>query len=632
MKLNRHLLARCVVLLGLSSTALTQSGDVDQLGPASAMAAGISLDEDHRPLPGADFIHVSPPTGSTTTLIDVFTPVSSVVMPDFSLTALFGPSLGGIVEISGMSLGNAQLPDLDVNGIPDVAGSGRWLGTIVSVDNAARGVSGSPVARRRSATAGRSTPGADLISFYASQSNDFLDTVRGRALLEQPSERFGYVGSGADEEIDGLDLGIGVIHQSQSDRRLQLFPHRDHFFFTLAPSCLDDVNAATNSEFADDGMGGTVAADACTVYELVWDSNVDEWGDPMVYATPQALGLTVGIDEIDALEVDEDRDIVIFSTQIRAGHSQLKIHWTSSAGPVTSDFQDTLGVTVASELGLIDQEPPEGSRDNIDAVCIIDPEAIARTRAFGIPSELPLGPQMSLPQFGMSMTRCRPSGATTDKVILHASGWADVDPASSASVEFWYTPNYQFGPGTVWLSSNWTRLGVAPRHNGEDLTIWTEDIPNGSSVANPGAFAILIDKTNTIRAVSPDPPLHDPSVIRAGVHPRRARGGRDRGHLGDGGRRGRHDAGRAAGAHAPPHQRHDREELLQRGSSASRTRSRPPGRSGPVSRGPAWRDNAGEDVGRDGAPTPRQRPPSPDGATRPATECCDWYARQDSNL
>ncbi len=474
-----------------------QSGDIPELGPGSALAAGLSLDEASRAPNTPEATLVSPPFGSTTVLLQEFTPLRYPLVPDYSIAAMF-PNLVGDIELNAKSTGNSQMAPLDNQGLPLVGTSDRWQGTVLSVDNAAQGLPTGPIARRLGLTSGRTTPGADLYSFYATDSLGLHDSVAGSAFLEQSAESFGFGGASATQEVDALDFGMGVLSESGSTRDAVLFPNRETVYFSLDPSCLMDVNSATGGAFAMLN-GQFVPADACTVYEIHWSETQFTWSTPCVYVTAADLMLVPGVDDIDALEVDTRLGTVVFSTQIHPTRSQLRIYGKDpQENYVLADFRDSTGDLVTTKAGL--RDPLEGSpADNVDAVCIIDPEYSVHPVYFGVPRDIAFG-NSGLGQLGVSVTRCRPTRTSDEIMVVHASGWAGVPPTTQGRIHFYYSNSYD--SSTSWLLSTWELLSIVDRLPGEDLSVTTYTLPPNLTTEGSGVCAFFVDLQGNILASS----------------------------------------------------------------------------------------------------------------------------------
>jgi hypothetical protein len=338
-------------LLVLAPLASAQIGGSQPQGLASGLASGMSLEAVNRI--GLETTWVKAPLDQSKPP-PAWDPADFPNSPDYSIQGLFG-SLAPLVELDAHSTGNDLIAPLTASGVPNLEDFDLWLGVVASVTNGALGQQGSFIDERRQATIGRTTPGADLLSFYFEESTGIHPSLLGTTFIEQASEDIGFQG---DEDVDGLDFALGVLSHSQRIHPTLLFPFVGSFFFSLEPGCVDAVNNATAGSFALDGSTW-VEADAATIYEVTWSATTGQWSTRSVYLGPDDLGLDADNDDVDAVAVNIGVGTVIFSTQVVPGRSQLQVYDPAQGVFALRDAGDNL---TTERLGAIDDT------DDVDAV------------------------------------------------------------------------------------------------------------------------------------------------------------------------------------------------------------------------------------------------------------------------
>jgi len=455
---------------------------------ASALAAGLSLDETDRSGPEATLVKAplnqigapAPFSGST-----------FVGVEDYSLSSLFSQqNLASVIEINAQSTGNDLIPGLLNH--PNKPGcypnlgtcsgglGGNWMAINVSFNNDAMGRADSLIRARRNNTEGlRKTPGSDIYSHYFLQSCGIAEALINRTMLEQAAEQISYPG---DEDIDGLDFALGVQAYAQQTSPLLFFPAYGKFYFSLAPSCIVDVNSAVTNQFALDQQGGWQPADQTTIYVVEWDQSNGVWMLPEVYLAPSVLGLDKGVDDVDALAVNEtgvgSNGTVIFSTAYRPGDPASQLQGYDPNSGASGTLRNSNGRKITRRLGAIDDT------DDIDAICIFDPEAGMLGTHMGVPTRL----FKSSKQFmGMSVTRGQ-VGSSQDNLIVQVSGWGAASPTDS-SVELMIAVGMH--PGQPLSNVNWYSLGKQSRSHKADFVEWIFPIPAGLTLNNAALVAEL---------------------------------------------------------------------------------------------------------------------------------------------
>jgi hypothetical protein len=439
-----------LLLVGMSALALSANPDAQtaaRQGMGSSLAAGLSLKNTST----EEIFAKSPNTqvGTPPAWSRQLFPTG----PDYSLTAMFGADVAAVIQISAQSTGSELIPPLNAQAVPDIQSPlyRTWMAVVVSVDNSARGLPGSLIERRRNRPSGRSTPGAELYSYYMEGSQGIDPLIVNKALVEQTSERIGYNGS---QDIDGLDFGLGVISYA-SGPTPGMFQNQVDFFFALDDSCISAVNTTVNNKFT----ASLQPANSATAYRIQWSGT--SWSPVYEYKTPADLELAIGEDHLDALAVDPGRGNVIFSIKLRQGdtRSQLRIHGPLPNGnPTVANLTNYSGQKVTTRIGSNDDT------DDIDGVCVLDPEREVLDQYLGFAIKtLPLA-GIPLDPMGLSITRARKSGIET--LFMQLTGWGPHTPANS-TVGLFLVEDGQLGP----------QLAQLPRTKLDDALDYSIPIP-----------------------------------------------------------------------------------------------------------------------------------------------------------
>lgn len=498
-----HLVPLAAALGSLAVPASAQLTPNGGRGPFSTLSAGISLEphpwrQDERP-------YVAQPARSGPAL-----PVAGPYLlnsPDYSRAKIrAGMGLQQFTveaEIDALSLGSDLLPDFNTNGTPvlnnSVPSRRRWMSIVVSVDNGAVGLDDSFVEERRLLGSGSHTkPGTDLISYFPENNQGLDPSVVGESFLEKAFEDFGLPSTptGPQPEIDALDFAMGVHVSGQQTVQPVVLPDSDYLFFSLTSASASTINDPLNDEFAVNGPGpGTmVPADGVTIYRMEWLGS--SWGPPHVYLDHEDLALHA-TDDIDALSVDKVHGRVIYSTQPYPGRSQLRVH---APRPGDDPINETLregtathsGANMTTKLGLRDG-PTAPEKDDIDAVCVIDPEGGVVDPYFGTPVDRPnLAPSNPTGGLmGLSMTRARFPFDEIDTIFLEATGWGGRTP-QPCNIEFFVSLDYD--QSLPWTSSTWLSIQAPILRSAQDDSVVIEiDVPAGAVAGSVGFFALCTD-------------------------------------------------------------------------------------------------------------------------------------------
>ena len=367
---------------------------------------------------------------------------------DYSKQAMFGP-LASHVVINAHSTGNAVIPPLDNEGVPNVGGGGTWMAVTVSVTNASIGGDGGLVQMRRmgqiAGSSDRTSPGSDLISHYYAESSGIPNSVSGRNFIEQAAEALG-LGGTADDDVGALDYAMGVNTLNINTTDEVLFGSRHQYFFSVEQSSVANLNMQSGGHFAMDG-GAMVPANAATVYQITCTTAATgcTWSTPTVYRSASDLGLDPIVHDIDALDLSTQQDLTIFSTVGPGLPSQLMIHTVShsSSGGNQATFPLMTRLPVSGQnMQVVDRMRVNDSGDlsDVDAVCVIDPEANTFVSHLGTSQDSTL--TVTGDGFGgqspmtISCTRvAAANGILEDVLVVQVSGWGilqSVDPNGEA--------------------------------------------------------------------------------------------------------------------------------------------------------------------------------------------------------
>ena len=300
------------------------------------------------------------------------------------------PVLRSLVSINAWSTGNDFLPHIDATG--RILVFSNWVSISVSFTNSSGPVL-EPVAdliaqrhARMNPVQGRTTPGADIYSYYLPGSIGISQRLVGNTVVEQAAE---HNGVGPQDEIDAIDYGMGIFSFEGAQQSNLVYRNRNEIYFSLSANSAMQINthfAGSNIHFAKTGASGSWVAsvDAATVYKMDWNPDVREWSAPYVYRTSELMinGLgepTLNGDyDVDALAVDSAQGYVVFSTALGNGTdplpSQLMVSRpllaTPHAGPTsTLVLKDGNDDRIGGKVGSGDDTT------DIDATCISDPEA-----------------------------------------------------------------------------------------------------------------------------------------------------------------------------------------------------------------------------------------------------------------
>ncbi|MEO1699516.1 MAG: hypothetical protein AAFU73_19665 [Planctomycetota bacterium] len=327
--------------------------------------------------------------------------------PDYSVTKIFGDSVAPLIEIDAHDIGAANLPDFNLEKERlDVVQERRWVSVSASVGGDSIGTPTSLIRRRVNALGLRQSPSADVYTLYLEGSQGIYPFLPAEVFVARLAEEIGLGGVGNDTALDALDYNMGIVTHSAPVPLTTVFfqgMQAWDYYFSLTP------NSCSNFSTSAPLFPGHVPTPG-HIYHVQW--NGMDWGGISVYRSPSQLGLRED-DDVDAFAIDREKDIVVFSTQPVDDRSQLLIH-APGAAPNTyynGTFRDRAG-PVAPRFGIVDgQANPDTSppirHDNIETVCIVDPEASDTTQILGTWRDLVLFPLFEPEPLGVTLSRYR---------------------------------------------------------------------------------------------------------------------------------------------------------------------------------------------------------------------------------
>lgn len=422
--------------MGLGGSQIPLS---NKQGPSSSLAFGLSLRA-----PGPETTLVKAPLRQSVPPA-VWISTNFPTSPDYSTAAQFGSTIANLVWIDAHSTGNDVIPSLDpISGIPILTTNANWLGVVVSIRDGEVGQQGSLYNR---ASGPNRHSGADLFSYFFTESTGIAPSLPGSTLVSQTREMMGF-DTATDEDIDALDFAIGVRGFSQVTPPTILFANPDEYYFSLTPLSASAINGVGGPAFATGAGGVPAPAHPAAIYKITWANG--QWSAPVVYRSEVELNLTDNDDDIDGLAVDPASGVVAFSTQLVTGRSQLMVYH-----PLVGrfDLREGDGTLATVHLGGIDDAT------DIDSICILDPTEYEDDPShFGVPvadNPIPVGGSA----MGLSVTRSsRFTEIGPGTLHCQLSGRRGA-PLARSNVIFFYSVNYD--PSTGWAQANWTPLNTA---------------------------------------------------------------------------------------------------------------------------------------------------------------------------
>ncbi len=350
-----------VLCLLASSTGAQVISPTAFRGPFSGLANGMSIAMEDQVSGEANLIK---PPGDQTSMPRPWSS-EQVAGAQYDIQLMF-PGLYPLVQFDAVSTGNDYVPTYG----GEISLSSAWAAMMISVSNKTTGQPGNPwLAERRSgAYSSRTTPGADVATHFAEGSTGIGQALLGNTVIAHLGEQAGLAG---DQEIDGLDLAMGVMPSSSGIASTLLFTRNSDFYFSLTPESAILLLGVLLA--FDENLMTYVPVDPASVYRVDWDDQTNTWSQVFVHHTAGELGLDPYVDNVDALAVDVFREKTAFSTQPVPGRPQLQVYEPSHWAPGVYEVI-TGGDSVDNVFELRPTQSYDDS-DDIDAVCFLDPEA-----------------------------------------------------------------------------------------------------------------------------------------------------------------------------------------------------------------------------------------------------------------
>jgi len=348
-------------------------------GQAAAWAGGVSLDAS-----GNDAILLKEPTIATAPL-GAWQALPGIPMPDYSFAPaslpLWHPFALYDVPLDAISTGRSRIPRHNGDGAPQLGGTVNWLAVTVSVSSAS---TGGPSSLFQRIVNQNGNPGAELVSRYLDPAGVLPSEIGERTLLEASRSELGY-GLASAHDIDGFDYALGMMTYNEPEW-VVLFREDENEFYFSVPAGWADANPT--SIFWYDGVswhpphGGDI-------YRMTWDPETMLWGAPQVEVPWTALVHESDDLDVDALDVDPENGVVVFSaTQDSGWSSQLMIFQEpqgTQPGFPPVPLANSGGGRVTTDIDIADND------DEVDAVCTFDPELGLTSFIAGLADQNPVG-------------------------------------------------------------------------------------------------------------------------------------------------------------------------------------------------------------------------------------------------
>lgn len=319
---------------------------------------------------------------------------------------------------------------------------GRWGALLFSVTRNSTGAPGSLV-RGEVTRPGGDGAAADLFSMVLP--NSTLPTPMscwpiGTPQLATDSGQMGFaVGpSGQKPELRDFDPYMSMYDDGEPVR--SMLPNDPWVFFSLTAESLllPAVQSHTLSWFG----GNPAVQSGATILRTQWISAASppHWTTPEVHLTNLQLGLTDPTDDIDALAVDEARNVLLLSlrkTVVRptTEHQLMVATWTGSpfgflATPATAYMYSSAAgpQRVADAAGIVDG-------DDIDGTCIEDPTngaALPLSHGYLVYCGVPFAPGIPA-SLSVAVTRGIPATPSVSSYYTSVSGLDSVGFTDAAN-------------------------------------------------------------------------------------------------------------------------------------------------------------------------------------------------------
>jgi len=356
--------------------------------------------------------------------------------PRFTTAAMFGSGLPAAFAIDAISSGYHYIFANPSTLLVDMAG--RWGALLFSVTRSSVGNPGSVVHDEATRVGGEGAA-ADLFSMILPGSTlpPGLSCVPiGVSQRATDSSQMGFAvpATGQKPELGDFDPYITMYDDGPPVRGY--LSDDPWVFFSLSNAAL--ANLAVQAMVTPWFVTNPAAMNGATILRMQWDSTAatPHWRTPEIHLSSAQLGLTDPNDDIDALAVDEARNLVLFSLRYDPARPttdrQLMIaSWIGTpflAGTATPyKYQTPAGPQNVVDLtGIV-------ATDDIDATCEEDPgngAAIPLSRAYIRYCGLPMAPGIPVGLSG-SVHRGTPGGAGVSTYYVSVDGLGGVTDAAN---------------------------------------------------------------------------------------------------------------------------------------------------------------------------------------------------------
>ena len=401
--------------------------------------------------------------------------------PDYRKSVMFPDDLTWL-EIDAISTGNDNI-GTDSNGNINLGLSSQgWAVITFSLTSGSPGPAGSVIEARRLDPC--ASHGGDLYSFGVDGSQNVIPDEYVNAIwLEHAGEDLDI--NSPPTDLVAHDYQAGLLAENNGTPDPHLVPNGNlQFYFSISPAAAASFNALvgngtvpTGSRFASLGT-----LDAATIYLTTFDPVQGSWSDVTVAHSSAELGLSDFEEDIDAIMIGSS---VIFSTT-SPSRNELMVRVVQNNSITTVPLRDPTGKLMTQAMGL--NQSPGASRDNVDALCGIDPETVSFSNLIGTPVDAPFGIN---PSMTMSMSRFHfPGQANPAEVMLSLSGWGNTG-ANNANVVVHILQGVSWGANGLSLQ-NATPLLPQPIVTGRSATEfnWYLQLPLPST---PGTYLVMLE-------------------------------------------------------------------------------------------------------------------------------------------
>ncbi len=359
-------------------------------------------------------------------------------LPDFSSAAMW---VLASLDVDAMSIGEAYI-NLQILSdgrpvIPDPPGVPAWGFLTMSV------VRGGVF--KDAVPAQLPDNGADLFGYFYPGSTAVPGGTADVIVLSNEDEELGIDPQG---EIDALDLNMAYYTAPGSDVVGAVLSTAPTFYFSLT---------SASAQISPPAWWGMDVPSGAAILKMEWTPSPGgggSWAGPSVFRSAADLGLSASA-ELDALSVDAAQQRLVFSTAGAPVDEQLMVYLygaqPGSGPPVPYEFR------IRGPVGRV-LAPGMTNTDDIDAICILDPEedplqgqpydSVTRLVGFPVRSSLrsvfPGAPTIQASCFRVQAGPSDPN--SVDALSVHARMWPQFTGSGIAAIVFFRSSNLPFMP------------------------------------------------------------------------------------------------------------------------------------------------------------------------------------------